>query len=333
MSAETKPADHQPAREAAAQQPSALVFPPALKPGDRIAVVSPASTPKPELVEKGMSALRAMGYEPVLFPHALDRGPLYFAGATEERVADLHAAFADPSIAAVICTRGGYGSARLLPFLDVDLVRSNPKAFIGYSDHTSLHSWLQRAAGLATFHGPMVAADFARGNGVDEASWNHALCGDADWSLGAKDGLRILKPGAAEGILSGGCISLLAASLGTAFEAVTEDGILFVEDIAAKPYQVDRMLLHLRAAGKLRGVSGVVFGEMQNCVQPGAPEELLEDAILYALADFHGPVAIGLRSGHVSGANITLPLGARARLDLNAAGAPVLNIMQSSRKE
>ncbi len=311
------------------KESSRLVFPQPLRMGDRLAVVSPASSPKADLVEKGMVALRAMGYEPVLFSHALDRGPLYFAGTSEQRAADLHAAFADPSIAGIVCTRGGYGSAYLLPLLNAELVRSHPKAFIGYSDHTSLHSWLRSHAGLATFHGPMVAADFAREGGVDTASWLDALCGDGDWSLGAADGLRILKPGTAKGILDGGCLSLLTASLGTPFEARIDGGILFLEDIGAKPYQVDRMLLHLRAAGKLSDVTGIVFGEMQNCSQPGAPESLLEEAILYALKDFDGPVAIGLRSGHVAGANVTLPLGGNAMLDLSDQGKPQLHVLRT----
>ncbi len=272
--------------------------------------------------------MRAMGLEPVLFPHALDRGPLYFAGTTEERVDDLHAAFADSSIDAIICTRGGYGSARLLPLLDAELIRGNAKPFIGYSDHTSLHSWIQNAAGLVTFHGPMVAADFARDGGVDEASWRHALSGDASWQLCASDGLRVLKPGKAEGVLLGGCLSLLTASLGTPFEAETGAGIMFIEDIGAKPYQIERMLLQWQWAGKLRGVKGIVFGYMQNCMQPGAPERLLEDAILYGLAEFDGPVAIGLRSGHVDGANIMLPLGVSVALDLSERERPLLKFVE-----
>lgn len=301
-----------------------LMRPSALKRGSRFAVLSPASTPKPELVERGMQTLRAMGYEAVLFPHALDRGPLYFAGTASERAADLHAAFLDDSIDGILCTRGGYGSAHLLPLLDRDLVRSHPKTFIAYSDHTSLHSWLQRETGLMTFHGPMVAADFARDGGVDIASWHHALQGDSEWDLGSGDGLRVLKTGRAEGQLRGGCISLLTASLATPYEAQTEGGILFLEDIGAKPYQVERMLLQLRLAGKLRGVSGIVFGEMQNCAQPGASEGLLEDAIRFALEGFDGPVAIGLRSGHVEGANVTLPLGTRVELDFGKAENPLM---------
>ena len=286
--------------------------------GDRLAVVSPASTPRPELVECGMERLRELGYEPVLFPHALARGPLYYAGTAQQRADDLHAAFADQSIAAVICTRGGWGSAELLPLLDAKLIGKNAKPFIGYSDHTSLHCWMQNKIGMPTFYAPMVAADFARENGVDTASWQSALCGDAAWVLGAAEGLRVLRSGKARGRLRGGCISILAASLGTPYAArVDEDSILFLEDVGTKPYQWDRMLLHLKYAGLLKKVRGIVFGDMKKCVEDAAEEDLLQSALLHALEDFKGPIAIGLRCGHVEGANVSLPLGVKTELDLS----------------
>ncbi len=292
-----------------------ILKPKALKAGARIAIVSPASTPRPERVGKGMARLRAMGYEPVLFPHALDRGPLYYAGAMEQRVEDLHTAFADKSVDGILCTRGGWGSAELLALLDAELIRGNAKPFIGYSDHTSLHIWLREFAGMVTFHGPMCAADFEREDGVDLASWGHALSGNAEWSLGAADGLRMLKPGVAEGTLDGGCLSIYVESLGTPYAARASQGILFLEDVGVKPYQWDRQLLHLRYAGMLDQVKGIVFGDMRQCVGE-AENALLESAILHALRDFAGPVAIGLRSGHVDGANVTLTLGVRVRLEL-----------------
>ena len=218
-----------------------LTKPKALVPGSRIAVVSPASTPKEDKVRAGMARLSAMGYEPVLFPSALTRGPLYYAGTIEQRVADLHAAFADPSIYAIVCTRGGWGSAEPLPFLDTALVRANPKAFVGYSDHTSLHIWLATACNLVNFYGPMVAADFGRENGVDEASWFRTFLGEAAWSLGRADGLRVLQPGAAQGTLTGGCLSIFTEALGTLYAMApaqaTEPRILFLEDIGTKPYK------------------------------------------------------------------------------------------------
>jgi len=246
---------------------SPLIKPPALKTGATLAVVSPASTPKPESVQAGIDALHGLGYRAVVYPHALDRGPLYYAGTIEQRVGDLHAAFADPAIDGIICTRGGWGSAELLPYLDADLIRANPKAFIGYSDHTSLHIWLAQEAGLMSFYGPMVSADFARPCGCDAASWNHALNGDANWSLSATDGLRVLQPGIAEGTLTGGCISIFAEALGTPYAPLPasqdEPRILFLEDVGTKPYKWDRFLLHLRYAGIFEHVTGIVFGDMR----------------------------------------------------------------------
>ncbi len=308
----------------------ARVKPAALRAGSTLAVVSPASATKPELVQAGLDALHELGYRTKLMPHALDCGPLYYAGTVEQRVGDLHAAFADAAIDGIVCTRGGWGSAELLPHLDAELVRANPKVFVGYSDHTALHVWLAREAGLVTFHGPMVAADFARAQGFDRASWTHAMSGDSGWSLGVSDGLRA---GTAEGTLAGGCISILAESMGTPYAmlpaSAQEPRILFLEDIGTKPYQWDRMLRHLRYAGLLEHVSGIVFGEMRQCV---AAEELplLEAAVLHALADFAGPIAIGLRSGHVDGANVTVPLGVRMRLELSAAGNQRLDFLESA---
>jgi muramoyltetrapeptide carboxypeptidase len=263
-----------------------------------------------------MERLRALGYEPVLFPHALSRGPLYYAGTVAERVDDLHAAFADTSIDGIVCTRGGWGSAELLPYLDAALIKANPKVFVGYSDHTSLHIWMRKFGGLVTFHGPMVAADFSRADGADVASLEAAVCGGRAWSVGAAEGLRVLKPGVAEGGFDGGCLSIFVEALGTPYAPEPSEGILFLEDIGTKPYQWDRQLLHLKYAGQLDDVKGIVLGDMTQCVA-AEEQDLLERAILHALRDFEGPVGIGLRSGHVRAGNVTLPLGGIARLDLD----------------
>jgi muramoyltetrapeptide carboxypeptidase len=311
----------------------AMVKPAALRPGATVAVVSPASAAKAELVQAGIAALEGLGYRTVLMPHALDRGPLYYAGAIEQRVADLHAAFADPEVDAILCTRGGWGSAELLPHLDRGLVRANPKVFVGYSDHTSLHVWLAREANLVTFYAPMVAADFPRPDGRERASWRHAMEGSGDWSLGEEQGLRMLRPGVAEGTLTGGCLSILTEALGTPYAmlpaTVDAPRVLFLEDIGTKPYQWDRMLLHLRYAGMLDHVSGIVFGDMQQCVGP-QDQPLLEQAILHALRDFEGPIAIGLQSGHVDTPNVTVPLGLRARLELADTRNPRLHFLEAA---
>lgn len=301
--------------------------PRALRAGATLGVISPASTPKRELVERGLAELEAAGYQIKLGKYAFGGGPLYYAGTVAERLEDLHAAFADETVDGIICTRGGWGSAELLAHLDADLIRSNPKAFLGYSDHSSLHTWFQNEVGLTTFYAPMVAADFAREGGVDRASWVNTFEGASPWSLGVDDGLRVLQPGMAEGNLLGGCISILAAGLGTPYAPKFAGGVLFLEDIGTKPYQWDRMLLHLRYSGRLDGVRGIVFGDMAQCV-PEEEQDLLERAILHGLRGFPGPVAIGLRCGHVDGANRTLPLGVPARLDLSDAKNPRLSFLE-----
>lgn len=261
-----------------------------------------------------MDRLSHFGYKPMLMPHALARGPLYYAGTAEQRVADLHVAFADAEIEGVLCTRGGWGSAELLPGLDVELMRANPKVFVGYSDHTSLHVWLWNKLRTMTFYAPMVAADWSRLDGVHRATWHAALEANAKWGVGRADGLRCLREGEAEGRLLGGCLSILAEGLGTPWALrIDEPCVLFVEDIGTKPYQWDRMLQHLRAAGMLQHVRGIVLGDMTANVKSDEME-LLEAACLHALHEFAGPIAIGLRCGHVVGQNRSLPLGAWVKM-------------------
>lgn len=308
--------------------PMPTLRPRALHPGDAVRLISPASSFDPQRAQAGMESLRVLGYQPQLAQHALARYGQYSAGSPAQRLSDLHAAFADSSVRAIICNRGGYGSAELLSKLDLDLVRNAPKILVGCSDITSLETWIHDRTGLVVFHGPMAAGDFARENGVDLPAWHAALSQDNPWQLGAEAGLRALKSGRAQGKFYGGCLSMLVASLGTPYEIRTDDTILFLEDIGVKPYQVERMLLQLQLAGKLKGARGIVFGPMKDCVQPGAPLDLLDSVLLRVLADFGGPVAIGLRSGHVSERNITLPIGVQSELDLTST--PVLKFTESA---
>ncbi|MHB8301870.1 MAG: S66 peptidase family protein [Acidobacteriaceae bacterium] len=305
---------------------SPAIHPPSLRSGDIVRLVSPASWFDPQTVRTGMESLRALGYRPELASNALARYGQYSAGTAAQRLEDLHAAFADDSVRAILCNRGGYGSVELLAGLDLDLVRRHPKILVGCSDITSLQTWLQDATGLVVFHGPMAAGDFARENGVDVASWHAALGQQQPWQLGPDAGLRVLRAGRAEGKFYGGCLSMLAASLGTPYEIQTQGTVLFMEDVGVKPYQIDRMLMQLRLAGKFDRVHGIVFGAMKDCVQPGATEDLLEAVLLRALADFSGPIAIGLRSGHVAERNIALPIGVQSELDLS--GTPSLRFME-----
>jgi muramoyltetrapeptide carboxypeptidase len=297
------------------------IKPPALRPGDNIGVVAPASYFKREDFETGCNELRQMGYNPVYEESIFDRDQ-YFAGTVERRAAELENMFVRKDVKAIVCARGGYGSNYLLPVLDIGKITSHAKAFIGYSDNTTLQTFFCDAANTVTFHGPMVAKDFAKIDGVDVESWQAALSGRENWRLDfdSNSGVKPLAEGSAEGVLYGGCLSMLVASLGTPYEIRTPGTILFIEDVATKPYQIDRMLMHLKLAGKLDAVRGLIFGEMLDCVQVPGQGYTLEEVVLRVTADLKVPIAYGLRSGHVSRRNITLPIGVGALLNVGGTG-------------
>ena len=292
--------------------------PRALRPGDKVGIVAPASNVNPEMLEAGCNGLRRAGYEPFYFESILERD-LYFAGSVERRARELEAMFARDDVRAIICARGGYGSNYLPLTLDPKKIVFHPKILVGYSDITTLVCCMADSANFVTFHGPMVAKDFAVADGLDLESWQNAVGGAPEWRIAEGSGARPLAPGQAEGILYGGCLSMLVASLGTQQEIRTAGTILFIEDVATKPYQIDRMLMHLKLAGKLKDVRGMIFGEMLDCRQGPDQDYTLEDVILRIVEDLRIPVAFGLRSGHVSRANITLPIGVRARLTVDDA--------------
>ena len=298
---------------------------PAVRRGSRVAVISPASYPQPDRLANGVEALGRFGYIPSVGRQALSKANHYFAGSAQARLEDLHAAFLDPAAGAIFCSRGGYGSNYLLGSLDLGLLREHPKPFVAHSDMTCMQTWLLDQIGLVSFHGPMVAGDFAAPDGVDEPSLLAALGGER-WFAGEASGLRTLIPGRATGVLYGGCLTLLAASLGTPYAPRTEGKLLFLEDRDIKPYQLDRLLRQMILAGKFAGVSGIIFGEMLDCVAPGQKTSILDEVILRVLDWFQGPIAIGLRSGHVSRRNVTLAFGIEAELDL--VRAPLLSFLE-----
>jgi muramoyltetrapeptide carboxypeptidase len=291
------------------------VKPPALRSGDTIGIVAPASNLTRGDLEAGCEGLRRAGYRPFYFDSIVEQD-LYFAGSVQRRAHELEEMFAREHVRAIVCARGGYGANYLLEVLDLEKIKSHPKIFVGYSDLTTLLTYLFDVAGLVTFHGPMAAKDWAHEDGVDLASWQAALAGTAAWelNLSAGSGARGLVDGTAEGVLYGGCLSILVASLGTPYEIRTEGTILFLEDVSAKPYQIDRMLMQLKLAGKLDGVRGLVFGEMRDCVQTANQAYTLEEVVLRIVGELRVPVAYGVRSGHVTAGNITLPMGVRAGL-------------------
>jgi muramoyltetrapeptide carboxypeptidase len=243
---------------------------------------------------------------------------LYFAGSVERRALELQSMFERDDVRAIICARGGYGSNYLLNALDLRKIAAHPKIFVGYSDLTTLLTCFSDSANFVTFHGPMVTKDFAGNDGVDLAAWTAALTGAIEWVIGPGSGARPLVQGNAEGVLYGGCLSILVASLGTPYEIRTDGTILFLEDVTAKPFQIDRMLMQLKLAGKLNEVRGIVFGEMLDCRQSADQDYTLEEVVMRVVDDLKIPVAFGLRSGHVSRANVTLPIGVQARLEVDS---------------
>jgi muramoyltetrapeptide carboxypeptidase len=231
-----------------------------------------------------------------------------------------------------VCARGGYGANYLLKEVDLEKVEAHPKIFVGYSDITTLLTYFHDAAGMVAFHGPMVAKDWAHGNGVDTGSWQMALANTMPWEVALGAGVSGLVEGDGEGILYGGCLSILVASLGTPYAIQTTGTILFLEDIAAKPYQIDRMLMQLKLGGHFDQVRGIVFGEMLDCVQTANQDYTLPDVVTRIVGDLGVPVAYGVRSGHVSTGNITLPFGVRAKLTVRG-GQVALRILESAVSE
>jgi muramoyltetrapeptide carboxypeptidase len=287
------------------------LVPPPLHPGDTVGIVAPSGAFNREKFLAGCDSLRRLGYRPFYLDSIFDRD-LYFAGSVRRRVRELEEMFEREEVRAIICARGGYGCNSLLEELDIAKIAAHPKIFVGCSDVTTLLTWFLDAAGLVTFHGPMVEKSFASPDGVDLASWTAATASAAPWQITGE--IEPLASGTAEGTVYGGCLSLLVESLGTPYEIKTAGTILFLEDINAKPYQVDRMLMHLKLAGKLNGVRGIIFGQMKDCQQSPDQPYTLQEIIMRVVGELGIPVAFGLRSGHVSHGNITLPLGVHAKL-------------------
>src|SRR5208337_1504934 len=295
--------------------------PPALQPGDTVGIIAPAGPIEPDALEAGCATLLRLGYQPFYLPSILDR-ELYFAGSLERRLREFNEMFVRPEVRAVICARGGYGCNYFLPYLDLELIRTNMKIFVGCSDVTTLLTYLCDAAGIVSFHGPMIAGDFARPEGVDFDAFSAAVSsGTAYQREFAASEVEPLVQGSAEGLLYGGCLSLVCASSGTPYEVRTQGTILFLEDLAERPYRIDRMLMQLKLAGKFKGVRGIIFGEMLKCGQPDAEDYTLQQVIMRVLGDLRVPIAFGFKSGHVSSRNFTLPFGVQASLTVGESVA------------
>ncbi len=295
---------------------------PALPAEGLIGVIAPAG-PAPLDTDKATAWMRARGYALRIFPGVYEKEG-YLAGSDERRLADLHAAFADPQVDAIICLRGGYGTPRLLDRIDFDLLRNNAKPFIGYSDITALHLAISRYAGFVTFHGPLLNADLLGDRKrPTESSFFNMLRGQVKagsvLTHPVAYPLITIEPGIAHGRLLGGNLSMIAAVMGTPYALDAEGVILFIEDINEPLYRIDRLLTHLRLAGTLGQLRGVLVGDVAG-VETAALERLLKQTF----EPLRIPVLAGWRSGHCD-PNLTLPMGALVKLD---AGGKALVLEQ-----
>jgi muramoyltetrapeptide carboxypeptidase len=290
------------------------VRPAALRPGDAVMLVSPSGPTRPDRVARGIELLTGWGLRPVLAPNVYAR-PGYFAGPDEMRAADLNAAFADPQIRGVLCTRGGYGAQRVVDAIDMAAVRRDPKVVAGFSDITALQLALWRGARLATLHGPGAAWLDDRTPTRSAESLHAALTNAQPVTLhrvAEEETAPVVVPGVATGPLLGGNLCLIAASLGTPDMPDLTGAILLIEDVEEPPYKIDRMLTHLRRAGVLDGVAGVAIGQFTRCADEW-PVTVV-DVLVDRLGDLGVPVLGGLPVGHGVG-QLTVPVGVPATLD------------------
>jgi muramoyltetrapeptide carboxypeptidase len=287
--------------------------PRALKRGDRIAIVAPASPFNRDEFTRGVAEIERLGFVLAFDDSVFERDAGYLAGPPEVRAASFMKHWTDPSVSALLAARGGYGSVHLLPLLDRARIIERPKLFIGYSDNTSLLSWLTCQCGITALHGPMIEGRLAGGAGYDERSFLGLLAGEQLLEL-APGGLTVLREGQASGPLFGGTITQLVASLGTPFAFDPPDGcVLFLEEVNERPYRIDRMLTQLALSGLLARARAIVFGEMRGCDEPGGAVTAL-DAIARTTRECAGPILVGFPSGHTSGPTWSLPLGVSVRV-------------------
>lgn len=300
---------------------SKVVKPQALAPGDLVRVISPAGPAQPAAINRGVAELERLGYR-VRFASPEMKPDGYFSGSLARRASELAVALLDVESRAIICVRGGYGSAMLLEELQ-SLRLKRPKLFIGFSDVTMLHAFLWQRARWTSIYGPMVAAGLALGedqpHGYDRASFLHAISGTRrNWSIAL--GGEALVRGTATGVLLGGCLTLIQTTLGTPWSLDTRGAILLLEDVAMRPYQVDRALLHLQQAGKFRGVRGVVLGDFPDSAPPAGSDVTVRDVCRRVFGRLGIPVVFGAAVGHTYRPMLTVPLGVRARLTTSGEG-------------
>ena len=284
-----------------------------IKKGSRVALVAPASGFDRAEFEAGVAELRRLDLEPV-WDEAIFERQAMTAGRPRVRVLSLLRAFDEMSADAVIAIRGGYGSVELLPLIDVERIQRSRTAFVGYSDVTSLHSYLAAVAGVTSVHGAMIDRRIAKGPAAyDPVTFLKSLSAEPLGPL-SPEGLETLVPGTAAGPLTGGTLTQIVASIATPYEyRPPNQHILFLDEVNERPYRLHRMLMQLKLSGRLDHTAGIVFGQMPGCDEPGGTITA-RDAIKDVLAGFPGPILYGLPSGHTTTPTLSLPLGVGARI-------------------
>jgi muramoyltetrapeptide carboxypeptidase len=294
--------------------------PKALASGARLGVFAPASPASPVDMIAGLTELKRLGFQVIANQDTKAEG--YFAGSSLERVGGFQATVNSDQVEGLVALRGGYGSNYLLDY-KLEKSLETPKCMIGFSDITSLQIYLWQKCGWVTFYGPMVAAGLNSGAGVtkgyDEDSLLQTISRvEAGWKLRLRG--EPMLTGKAIGRVLGGCMTLLEATLGTPWELDTRDSILVLEDRAMKPYQVDRVLMHLKQSGKFEGVRGIVLGEFPECEPSVAGAPTVREVCVRILRLLGVPLVFGVPVGHTPRPMLTIPLGIKARLDADDEG-------------
>ncbi len=285
-----------------------------LRPGDLVAVVAPSSPVDRQRLKRGLGTLQQMGLEVLEAPHLYDRWG-FLAGSDQDRAAALQEMFLRNDVRGIFCARGGYGAGRILPYLDFELIGQFPKVFLGSSDVTILHLALTQRAGLMTFHGPMVEPHFHRRNTPLTSQSLRTLIMDGDVFEGTIAGRFLAREGKITGELTGGNLSLVTCSLGTSFAIETQGKVLFLEEVNEEPYRIDRMLNHLKLAGKLQGVKGIVFGDMVACTPRRSQARVsVRDVLTRFAREVNIPCFASFPSGH-GRENVVLPMGGQILLE------------------
>lgn len=297
-----------------------MIRPKPLKKGDTVAIIAPASPADKNLIDSCINSLENLGLN-VVVGNSCTSEYGFLSGTDDIRANDINSMFANKSINGIFAIRGGYGCARLLNLIDFNLIKKNPKVFIGYSDITALHIAINQKSKLITYHGPMVSTELIKG--LDDYSFNYynkflfsndnmiELCNPIE------NPIKTINPGIAEGKLIGGNLSLICSSLGTKYEINTKNKILFLEEVGEVPYKVDRMLTHLKQSGKLKDANGIILGAFTDCVAPKDKKSLsLDDIFNEIILPLKKPTIYNLACGHCL-PTLTLPLGAKIRLDAN----------------